>query len=327
MPRRTRLRTFVAWARRKLCPWRKARQEAIQAIRDGWAIADLAREGHVSRQWLHTWWRRFVDKGKHWRSLEDRPSTPHHTPTKKRHLHVDQILQAKNEHPGLGVVKLAIVANLPLGHTTIHQVLRENNACAKRQRIWRKYRRFCRPFPNYLWQLDITQVPLRSGQWVFIASLIDDHSRFLLASRCYAQELNTGDVVGLVRTAVAQWGCPRQILTDRGCQFTSTQSDDPSLFTLTLDAIGIRHIMGRPHHPRTQGKIERWHRSLKHEWFAYHDVQDTLDQVHGLLARWLEFYNFTRPHWSLQMRTPGEVHLGSLFLSEPLARAVNEVSG
>ncbi len=327
MQRRTRLRTLVAWARRKLCPWRKARKQAIQDLRDGWTITQLAQQANVSRQWLHHWWHRFLDASKHWESLHDRPSTPHTTPQKRRHLHTHQILQAKKNHPGLGAVKLAILAQLPLGHTTIHQVLRENHACTPRKRVWRKYRRFCRPFPNYLWQLDITQVPLQGGDWVFIASLIDDHSRFLLASKCFRQELNTGDVVGLVQDTIHQWGRPRQILTDRGCQFTATHSDDPSLFTLTLDALGIRHIMGRPHHPRTQGKIERWHRSLKHEWFAYRAVQDRLEDVARLLGGWLEFYNFERPHWSLGLRTPGEVHLGSLFLSEPIARAVNEVSG
>lgn len=310
-----------------MCSWFKARKEAIRALRDGWQPRALAQVGGVSRQWLWTWWKRFVEGGKHWVALRDRSSRPHKMPTMKRHQYTARILDAKKQHPALGVVKLAIVAGLPLAPSTVHKVLREHDAVETRKKTWKKWRRFQRPHPNYLWQLDITQVPLKDRSWVFIASLVDDCSRFLLASKCFEKELNTGDVLGLVQTTIGQWGRPKQILTDRGTQFTSEQSDAPSLFTLSLDAMGVRHIMGRPRHPRTQGKIERWHRSLKHEWFAYREVQESIDDVHALLSEWLEYYNFTRPHWSLDLRTPGEVHLATLMLDEDIARLVNEVPG
>ena len=327
MPRSTRLRTYLAWARQKLCPWKRARKEAIKAIRAGWSIPELAREAGTDRQWLHKWHDRFNEQGKTWQSLDDRSSRPHSCPSMKRHLHEKAILEARQRYPALGVVRLGIVARLPVSHGTIHRVLSEHNQIKKKKRPWRPFKRFSRPFANYLWQMDITQVPTKSEGWVFILSILDDHSRFLLASKCFDKELNTGDVLGVVKKACQSWGKPRQILTDRGCQFTSTQTDGPSLFTLTLDAMGIRHIMGRPHHPRTQGKIERWHRSLKHDWFAYREQQPGLKQVHRILAQWLEFYNFTLPHWGLRLQTPGETYLASVMTPEPIARSVNEVLG
>jgi putative transposase len=237
------------------------------------------------------------------------------------------ILDLKKRFPHYGAQKLKAVGNIPLAHTTIHKVLQENGACQRKKRIWRKYRRFERPFSNYLWQFDYCQVPTKNDGWIFIGTILDDHSRFVIASRTHDKEPTMADAIALVKAAVRQWGAPRQILTDRGGTFTHT-GDEPSLFTQFLeDHLGIDHIMGRPHHPRTQGKIERWHRSLKHEWFYQHDVQPDREAVQHLLDSWIEHYNAERPHWALNLRTPAEVYLGSLFLTEEVARAVNEVPG
>ena len=82
-------------------------------------------------------------------------------------------------------------------------ILRDHDAVQRRKQLWRKYRRFQRPYANYLWQIDITQVPT-TGPWVFIASVIDDHSRPILASRTYDKDLTQADTIQLVRQAVKQ---------------------------------------------------------------------------------------------------------------------------
>lgn len=314
---------YVAWARKGMCTWFAARKRAVQLWRDGMAISAICAGLGVAKQWLHKWIRRFRDGGKHWDALRDRSSRPHET-HRTRDQHVAAVLEAKAKWPHLGAVKLQLVANLPVSHGTVTRILREHGA-PRRKKLWRTYRRFRRPYANYLWQIDITPVPTK-GPWAHIATVLDDHSRCVLASRVFEKDLNQADTIQLVRQAVKFWGRPRQILTDHGAQF-DTVAEEPSLFTQALDAWGIQHIMGRPHHPRTQGKIERWHRSLKHEWFGYHSVQEDTEGVRRILRDWVDHYNTERPHWSLALRTPLEVYLESSSVVHELGQAVNEVLG
>lgn len=316
---------YVAWARKRMTPWFSARKRAVQMVRDGVPIPETCRQLGVDRQWLHKWWRRFLEGGKHWEALRNRSSRPHRIRS-TRHLHVDAVLAAKKRFPHLGAMKLKLVAKLSIGHSTVHRILQQNKACKRVKKVWRKWRRFRRPYANYLWQIDITQVPTKKGGWVHIATVLDDHSRFILASRTYEKDLTQADTIQLVRSTIHQWGSPRQILTDHGCQFDQV-SEAPSLFTQTLDQWSIQHIMGRPHHPRTQGKIERWHKSLKHEWFGYRDVQEDAEGVRRLLLEWVEHYNTERPHWSLGLQTPVEVFAASFSISHEVAALVNEVLG
>ena len=314
---------YVAWARKGMCTWFAARKRAVQLWQDGMTVRGICKALRVSKQWLWKWIKRFQAGGE--AALRDHSSRPHRI-HRTRDQHVEAVLEAKQRYPHLGVVKLCLVANLSVSHGTALAILRDHNAVKRRKKLWRKYRRFQRPYANYLWQIDITQVPTTTGPWVFIATVIDDHSRCILASRTYDKDLTQADTIQLVRQAVKQWGRPRQILTDHGCQFDQV-SEAPSLFTQTLDAWGIQHIMGRPHHPRTQGKIERWHRSLKHEWFGYREVQADATGVRHLLLDWIQHYNTERPHWSLGLRTPLEVYLESSSVAHELTRRVNEVLG
>lgn len=316
---------YVEWARKGICTWFSARKHVVQLYRDGMDVAQICLAVGVDRQWMHKWIGRFKAGGRHWDALRDRPSRPHKIHA-TRHAYRDQVMAAKQEYPHLGVVKLQLVAQLPIGHSTVHKILQENGALKRVKRIWKKWRRFCRPYANYLWQIDITQVPTKNGRWCFIATVLDDHSRCILASRCYEQDLTQADTIQLVRDTIRQWGKPRQILTDHGCQFDQV-AEAPSLFTQALAQWEIRHIMGRPYHPQTQGKIERWHRSLKHEWFGYHEVQADMAGVRLLLESWLEHYNTVRPHWSLDLRTPLEVYLESSSTTHEVATIVNGVSG
>lgn len=280
---------------------------------------------NVDRQWVHKWINRWLEAGKSWTGLRDRSSRPHRIHRKRDDL-ADAVIAARRRHPGLGPKKLQIVANLPLSHDTIHHVLVDHGLSKpSKKRGFEKVRRFERPNPNYLWQYDITQVKTREGI-AYVATLIDDCSRFVLASKDFAQDLTAADVIQLVRDAIRQWGKPQQILTDRGIQFWSDQSMEPSMFTLALYQNGIRHITARPRHPRTCGKIERWHRTLKREWLAMQPQLATRAELRQSLDAWIEYYNTVRPHAALDYRLPVDAHLEGLYLDQELCRLVNEVA-
>lgn len=318
---------IVEWARKGICPWRKARKIAVKEWRDGAPIEWIARAMRISDQWVRRWVDRFVQGGKTWAALADRSSRPHRIRFKRTDADVEAVKDAKAAFPHLGALKLKIVAGLRLGHDTVHRILRELRMVVVRKKAWYQYRRFQRPFPNYLWQFDFKEFRRTDGSKVWAANLIDDHSRFLLSSRCLGQCPTMADAIAVVQAAIRLWGRPKQILTDRGAQFTSEQSDDPSLFTLTLDAWGIRHIKARSHHPQTCGKIERWHGSLNREWFAYQLQPSTLEEAQNLMDRWLVHYNTVRPHQALAYRVPVEVYSAGLTMEEDLLRLVNEVPG
>lgn len=319
------------WAREKLDghrgrrTWYKVRKDAIKAWRAGKPRPWICRAYAVSRQWLSKWIRRWKNAGGSWASLKDQSSRPH-TIHRTRDAHIDAIHQAKLEHPHLGAQKLKHVAQLALSHDTIHRVLAQLGLTkVGKKRRWRKWRRFQRPTPNYLWQCDITELPAEDGT-VHVITLLDDCTRFALASRCYAQHLTGGDVIDFVGAAIRQWGRPRQILTDRGVQFHHEQAHNPSPFTLWLHHQDIQHIRARPRHPRTCGKIERWHRSLKEEWCDHHAQPKDLRQTQDLIHAWIEHYNTIRPHWALKNRVPVEAYTMGLSLEDGLSRLVNEVA-
>ena len=316
----------VEWARRKLCPWRTPRKQAVKLVRDGKPIEWVAEAMRISDQWVRRWWDRFRLGGKHWSCLEDRSRRPHRIHV-RRLAHVDHVLEAKQQYPHMGSMKLKIVAQIPLSHDTIHRILREARLVKAVKRHWYQYRRFQRPFPNYLWQLDFKEFFRTDGRKVWAANLIDDHSRFLLSSRCFDQTPTTADAIAVVEAAMRLWGRPRQVLTDRGAQFSNNvHADHPSLFTQWLDNRGVRHIRARAYHPQTCGKIERWHGSLNREWFAYQLQPSNLQEAQNLLDRWVVHYNTVRPHQALGYRVPVEVYSAGLTMEEELLRLVNEVS-
>lgn len=315
---------MVAWARDGLYPWRLARKHAIRLRRDGHTTTEICRLMVVPRQWVHKWWNRWLENGKRWDTLDDRPSRPRTIHT-KRHEHQEAILRLRQTH-GYGARKIRHLSKVPLSHTTIHRILQENGQTKKRPYKPRQIRRFSRPYANYLWQLDTCQIATDKDGWAYVQTLIDDHSRFVLASHTLDRPATQGDSIRLVRRSVRQWGKPKQILTDNGAEFHSIQRDEPGLFTQVLWELGIQHIRGRPRHPRTQGKIERWHRSFKHEWLARHAEPADHEEARRSVLAWLEHYNLERPHDALGFRVPVEVFLESLFLSEPVGPDVNEVA-
>lgn len=322
MPRGLRLRKRIERARENIVPWKQARKDAIKEYRKRGSFARVAELGNTSRQWVKKWWDRFTEAGKSYAALEDRSSRPH-TIHRERDRYEAEILAAKAKFPHFGAIKLKRVTNIPLSHTTIHKVLVDNDLVNTRKTTWRKYKRFERPTPNYLWQMDITQVPLPDGETGFICSILDDHSRLILASKVFDKELTTGCVLSVLWGAIRQFGPPKQVLTDRGAQFWHN-SVDPSLFTLALYWRDIQHIMARPRHPRTIGKIERWHRSFKEEWCDQHEQPADHAGLGDLLSRWVDHYNAVRPHCSLDYRTPAEAYLMGLMTEESVYKLVNE---
>lgn len=145
------------------------------------------------------------------------------------------------------------------------------------------------PKPNMLWHTDWTLCPFTKKMLI---AFIDDHSRYIVHAE-YFQNATTENTLFAFANAIAKHGKPEAILTDQGTQFTPTKGQTGS-FTRFCEENGIKHILGRIHHPQTNGKIERWFGTYKMEY----------DERFSNLDQFVKFYNEERIHQGINYKTP-----------------------
>ena len=179
---------------------------------------------------------------------------------------------------------------------------------AKRPRS--SYLRFEAEQPNECWQADFTHCPLADGTGTEVLTWLDDHSRLALSVTAHRRV--TGPIVlAAFRAAVAAYGAPASTLTDNGMVFTTRFSGGRggrNALETELRRLGITQKNGKPNHPQTQGKVERFQQTMK-KWLAAEQPQPaTLTQLQALLDAFTSAYN-TRPHRSLPHRaTPATAY-------------------
>ena len=175
-----------------------------------------------------------------------------------------------------------------------------------RKRPRSSYRRFAAAQPNECWQSDFTHWHLADGSDVEILNWLDDHSRFLLG--CTAHTPVTGDLVTSTFLTIAnEHGFAASTLTDNGRVYTARFGGGRNSFEYLLALLGITQKNGHPGHPQTQGKIERFHQTLK-RWLAQQQPAATLAQLQTQLDNFRELYNHHRPHRELSRRTPATAY-------------------
>lgn len=171
------------------------------------------------------------------------------------------------------------------------------------------YIRFEADLPNGCWQADITHWFLTDGTRIEILDFLDDHSRYLL--HLHAATAFTGTmVVTAMQALIERHGPPAATLTDNALVFTSRLAGRKGArngFEKLLAAHHIQQKNGHPGHPQTQGKIERFHQTLK-RWLRAQPRPATLTDLQELLDEFAHWYNHDRPHRSLGRRTPATAY-------------------
>jgi putative transposase len=157
--------------------------------------------------------------------------------------------------------------------------------------------------PNQVWAADITYIPMQRG-FVYLFAVLDWASRRVLAWRL-SNTLTTDFCLDAVREAITQYGRPEIFNTDQGCQFTSLE------FTRLLKDQGIQISMDGKGCWRDNVFVERLWKSIKYEEVYLH-AYDTVSAAQQGLARYLRFYNQTRPHQALDGQTPDHVYYDNL---------------
>jgi transposase InsO family protein len=180
-----------------------------------------------------------------------------------------------------------------------------------RKRPKSSYLRFEAELPNQCWQSDFTHYPLADGTGTEVLTWLDDYSRYALPVTAWHRV--TGPVVlATFRAAVASHGVPAPALTDSGMVFTTRLSGGKggrNGFEHGLRRRGITQNNGKPSHPQTQGKVERFQQTLKN-WLGAQDPQPaTLTELQTLLDAFTRLCNHHRPHRSLPHRaTPATAY-------------------
>lgn len=166
-----------------------------------------------------------------------------------------------------------------------------------------RVRRFERARPNQLWQTDLfTFLLKRENRRVWLVAFMDDHSRYVVGYGLHATA--SGALVREVfEAAVANYGAPEEVLTDNGAQYTTWRGK--SVFTKLLERRGIRHVVSRPRHPQTLGKIERFWGTLWREC-AELAIYQGLDDARKRIGLFIDHYNFQRTHSGIEGLVPAD---------------------
>ena len=162
--------------------------------------------------------------------------------------------------------------------------------------------------PNQLWQTDFTHLKVIGWGWFYLSTILDDFSRYIIAWKL-CTTMRTEDVTDTLELALKASGCDQakvvhkpRLLSDNGSSYLSGDLAE------WLDDQSMEHVRGAPYHPQTQGKIERWHQTLKNRILLenYYLPGD----LEAQLGVFVEHYNHRRYHESLNNLTPADVYFG-----------------
>jgi transposase InsO family protein len=167
------------------------------------------------------------------------------------------------------------------------------------------WRRFEAPVPNEWWQIDAMDWVIATGL-VKVFNVLDDHSRLACRSRAVLE--TTGEEAwATFCQAAAQWGLPAGVLSDNGLCFSGRLRGFEVLFEAKLRDAGVRPFTGRPYHPQTTGKVERFQQTLK-KWLRRqdrrHGLARDLAELQARLDIFCRYYNQQRPHQGIGRVTP-----------------------
>jgi transposase InsO family protein len=282
-------------------------------------VSEVARSYGVARSWVYALLARYREEGE--AAFEPRSRRPRTSPRAIGDAAVSLITELRKELAGRGLdAGPATIAwhldhhhQLVVSPSTVSRYLTRAGLVTPepRKRPRSSYLRFAAELPNECWQSDFTRYRLASGADTEVLAWLDDHSRYLL--RITAHHRVSGPaVLASFRAAAAEHGIPASTLTDNGLVYTTRFSGGRggrNGLEAELRRLGVRQKNGRPSHPQTQGKIERFWQTLK-AWLAAQNPQPAdLAQLQALLGAFTTIYNTQRPHRSLPRRaTPATIY-------------------
>lgn len=293
----------IAEERREFCE---------KALLHDMPVVKLCRQHGISRKTAYKWIKRYFE-GDNLESQSRRPkSSPRATPQEV----VDAIVGLRTKHRFLGGAKIAVMLkkrgmqHVPSG-TTVTSIIRAHDLLDKQASVNAKHHvRFVKNRSNEMWQMDFKgHFPLLDGTRCHPFTCIDDYSRFSLGAEALLDEKRSTLMPALIRI-FREYGLPYSILCDNGSPWGYSSDGGITRFEAWMMELGVLVLHGRPIHPQTQGKDERFNRTLLAEAIKFCD-RTNLASVSAGLAEYREFYNHERPHFAIDYKCPADVYMPS----------------
>jgi transposase InsO family protein len=186
---------------------------------------------------------------------------------------------------------------------TIHRVFVRRGLVTPqpKKRPRSSWKRFEAPAPNEWWQIDAMEWTIATGV-VHVFNIIDDHSRVAIRSLA-VRDATSAQAWTTFCQGARQWGPPAGMLSDNGLCFSGRLRGFEVLFEANLRDAGIRPFTGRPYHPQTTGKVERFQQTLK-KWLRRQPLASTIVELQAQIDEFVHVYNFERPHQGIGRITP-----------------------
>lgn len=293
-------------------PWKRMGVEeqrmqfVIRATSGREQLSALCREFGISRPTGYLWRRRY-EQTRSFTSVVERSRRPHGSPQRTAACQEERVV-ARRRETGWGAKKLQVILReedaTALSIRTIHRIL-DRHGLVSEDAHSPALERFERSEPNELWQMDSKgKYPLQDGE-CHPLSILDDHSRYAVGLHALPELTTAKAYPCLVRT-FRECGVPQSMLMDRGSLWWSAWNGwGLTGLSVRLIEQGIRLRYGRVRHPQTQGKVERFHRTLG-EALRHRGVPPRFGQWPGVLEEFRQAYNQRRPHEALGMKRPVE---------------------
>lgn len=290
----------------KECTTMEQRAEFVtMAEKPGSNVSRLCQRYGISRKTGYKWLERYRAGGEE--ELADRSRRPQHSPGQSTPEQEQAVLKIRDEY-GWGARKIKTCLERdgvgPIAKSTVHNILRRHERIEHAPGATPgAYQRFERERPNELWQMDFKgHYALGTGERCHPLTITDDHSRFSVCLQaCRNQQ--TATVKAHLEAGFRRYGLPERMLMDNGSPWGSDFEHQDTPLTVWLLRLGIGVSHGRPYHPQTQGKEERFHRTLKVEVLAQRVFADFV-RMQQRFDEWRDCYNRIRPHEALEMEVP-----------------------
>src|SRR5512136_2654131 len=275
-------------------------------LEEGLPVTLLSKEVGASKDVIRRWVKAYQERGE--AGLRDRV-VPTGGGRKLPGPVREKIIEIKKREPLFGVKRISHLLKraffLSASPETVRRTLGAESLIVpsrkKHSANITRPRFFERSTPNQMWQSDIFTFRL-GGRYAYLIGFIDDYSRYMVGLELYRSQ-TADQVLEVYRRAVGEYGVAKEILTDRGRQYTNWRGS--TRFERELGKDRVRHIKSQAHHPMTLGKIERFWKTI-YEEFLVRAQFGSFEEARERIRHWVQYYNHKRPHQGIGGLCPAD---------------------
>ena len=264
----------------------------------------------IAKSTFYKWYKAYLDKGM--LGLEPRPPGNRRQwntiPEGEKNLVVELALEYSDLSPRELACKLSDTRGVFISESSVYRILKSRGLITTPNHILLSASDSFEKktmFVHEMWQTDFTYFKIIGWGWYYLSTIIDDYSRYIvhweLCSTMKAENVQSTIAQALIKAELKTSQRPI-LLSDNGACYVSSELKD------YLSTVNIKSIHGRVMHPQTQGKIERYHKSMKN--VVKLDYYYAPEELEKALEKFVHYYNYERYHESLNNLTPADVYFG-----------------